>query len=245
MSAMTFHGKVETLEIIQEKQPNLARLKHSGLDIVRSMQIQSWSGYYAMLNGPVYPVLVKEFWKYARISDDGNTVMSEVYRLPIAISISSIEKAINRVSSGVTIDDFQTDLSIVERCRILFDDSITFEPNNPEKLRPSARTWFRFSLTNLRPRATARSTMCQDDRIFVFLLTHHFKINVPKTIFNHLKHSIEVSRTQIQSYIPYGRMISEIMIREGFWGLLSSVGPAHSVIEERCARVDSVEDFDD
>ena len=242
---MTFRGKVDTLEVIREKQPNLARLKNSGLDIVRSMQIQSWSGYYAMLNGLVFPALVKEFWKYARISDDGNSVMSEVYRLPIVISISSIEKVINCVCSGVTIDDFQTDPSMVERCRILFDDSTPFEPNNPEKLLPSARTWFRFSLTNLRPRATARSTLSQDDRIFVFLLTHHFNINLPKTIFNHLKHSIEVSRNQIQSYIPYGRIISEIMFKEGFWGLLSRVGPAHSVIEERCARVDSVEEFDD
>ena len=187
MSAMIFHGKVETLEVIQEKQPNIARLKHSGLDIIRSMQIQSWSGYYSMLNGPVFLVLVKEFWKYAKISNDGNTILSEVYRLPITISISSIEKVIKCVSSGVTIDDFQTDLNMVERCRILFDDSTPFEPNNPEKLLPSARTWFRFSLTNLRPRATARSTLSQDDRIFVFLLTHHFKINLPKTIFNHLK----------------------------------------------------------
>ena len=126
MSAITFRGNVETLEVIPKKRPNLARLKHNGLDLVRSMQIQSCSSYYSMLNGPVYPVLVKEFWKYARISDDGNTIWSEVYRLPIAITISSIVKVTKCVSSGVTIDDYQTELGILERCQILFDDSTPF-----------------------------------------------------------------------------------------------------------------------
>ena len=41
MAAITFQGNVETLEVISEKRPNLARLKESGLDLVRSMHIQS------------------------------------------------------------------------------------------------------------------------------------------------------------------------------------------------------------
>lgn len=169
---------------------------------MRSMYLQDWSGYYALLNGPIFTTLVKELWKFARISDDGNTIWSEIYRLPISITISFIKEVTKCASSGATIDHYQSRLSTVESFRILHDSSIPYEPNNPENLLPYAQAWFRFSLTNLCPRETARSTLSHDDKIFIFLLSYHFRINLHKTIFNHLKHSIEVSRTQIHHFIP-------------------------------------------
>ncbi|CAI8593751.1 unnamed protein product [Vicia faba] len=238
MSAITFYGNEETLEIIQEKRPNLPRLKHHGLDLKRSMQLQSWIGYFTLLRDPIFIVLVKEFWKYAKISDDGNTILSEIFRLPIDVTISSIVRVTGCVSSGVTIDEYQSYLSIVERFRVLHDSSVSYEPTNPGTLLPSAKTWFRFSLSNLHPQATARRTLSHDDIIFVFLLIHHFKINLPKTILIRLKHAIEISRTQTQSYIPYGRILSEIMIQDKIWELIKNNGPDNALVEERCARDD-------
>ena len=115
------------------------------------MQFQSSYDYYSLLHGPIYTVLVKEFWKYARISKDGNIIWSEIFRLPIAITLSSIVKATGCVASSVTTDDFQTDLGLVEKFRVLHDVSATYEPTNLENLFPTPKTWFRFSLTNLRP----------------------------------------------------------------------------------------------
>ena len=46
--------------------------------------------------------------------------------------------------------------------------------------------------------------------------------------------------------VKHDSVIRKIVeLKEGFWGLLSRVGPAYTVTEERCARVDNVEDFDD
>ena len=168
-----------------------------------------------MLQGPIYPLLVKEFWKYARISEDGNIIWSQIYGLPISVTISSIEKVTECVSEGVTVEDFQTNLGLLEKFKILFDSSAPYEPNNPEYLLPHNKILFQFSLSNLRPRANARGTMSQEDRVIVFLLSYHFKINLPKTIFNHLKYSIAASRKQSQAYIPYGRILSEIIFQEG------------------------------
>ena len=81
--------------------------------------------------------------------------------------------------------------------------------------------------------------------VFVFLLAHHYKINLPKTIFNHLKESIKVSRAQPESYIPYGRILYELMVREGIWETLRINGPEGALAEDKCARVDDVEDFED
>ena len=242
---MNFSENQESLEVIQEKRPILARLKYDGLDIVRSMQVQSWFGYYSLLHGPIYPVLVKEFWKNAKISDNGNIIWSKIYDLPIAITISSIVEVTGCIASGLTIDDFQTDLSLIEKFRALQDSSTSLEPTCPETLLPTPKTWFRFSLTNLRPRATARSTLSHDDRIFIYLLTNHFKINLPKTIFDHLKYSLEITRTRHIFYIPYGRILSEIFIKEGIVEAVKKIGLEHSLIEERCERVNSVEEFDD
>lgn len=77
-------------------------------------------------------MLVKEFWKFSRISDDGNTILSEIFKLPIIVTILSIVKATGCVSFGVTIDDFQSDLRFVKSFKTLFDDSVPYEPNNPE-----------------------------------------------------------------------------------------------------------------
>lgn len=154
-------------------------------------------------------------------------------------------KVIGCVAFGVTIDDFQSELSMVDKFKILHDSSTTYELTNPKTLILSSWTWFKFSLINLRPRATSRSTLSHDDRIYIYLLTYHFRINFPKTIFSHLKYSIEISKTHLQSYIPYGRIMSEIIFREGIWEMEKRIGPEHSLVETICARMDTIEDLDD
>lgn len=129
--------------------------------------------------------------------------------------------------------------------RILCYNSIQYEPNNPENQLPYARTWFRFSLTNLRHRASEINTLSHDDIIFIYLLSYHFRINLPKTIFNHLKYSIEISRTHVHSYIPYGRILSKIMFRRRIREIVKSIEPEHVMFKTICDRVDEVKDFDD
>ncbi|MCH80268.1 hypothetical protein A2U01_0001034 [Trifolium medium] len=45
-----------------EQPVDFEGLKANGFDVKKFFEDQGWMGYFEMLNGPVYPILVKDFW---------------------------------------------------------------------------------------------------------------------------------------------------------------------------------------
>lgn len=67
MGSKSFCGDDDLLEVINEKHTNMLSTNHN---FYLSIHVQGWSGYVAILNGPIYLNLMKSFWKYASISSD-------------------------------------------------------------------------------------------------------------------------------------------------------------------------------
>ncbi|PNX69079.1 hypothetical protein L195_g064271, partial [Trifolium pratense] len=42
-------------------------LKENGYDVKPYFSAQGWNKYFDMLNGPIYPDLLKKFWMKARV----------------------------------------------------------------------------------------------------------------------------------------------------------------------------------
>ena len=150
MSVKTFCGNEEILEVIVEIRPDFMNLKGTDRDIILGQHIQDWPNYFALLRGPIYPNLIKALWEYALESEDGNSIHSFVFEIPFTITPSSIARAIGCTLAGVTMDEFRLNYTFIESFRDIFNMSfLIFEPNNPNRLSPTAKAWFNLLLKNL------------------------------------------------------------------------------------------------
>jgi hypothetical protein len=60
-------------------------------------------------------------------------------------------------------------------------------------------------------------------RVFLHFFIRKDKVNVPKYIFKHMIKELRESQQSKRCWVPYGRLISEILHQEGILKALSSV----------------------
>ncbi|MCI34743.1 hypothetical protein A2U01_0055964, partial [Trifolium medium] len=59
---ITIEVSYEKLDLVLEQPVDFESLRANGFDLKKLFEDQGWMNYFDMLNGPVYPVLVKDFW---------------------------------------------------------------------------------------------------------------------------------------------------------------------------------------
>ena len=57
------------LIFLSEKMIDFDSLKANGFDVKQYFSTQGWDKYFNMLNGPIYPDLLKKFWMKAKVFD--------------------------------------------------------------------------------------------------------------------------------------------------------------------------------
>src|ERR1044072_7869044 len=85
------------------------------------------------------------------------------------------------------------------------------------------KIWYRILLTciNPKPLNLHPDHLNADHKYFLYHLKNKDKLCLPAILFSHLKKSIQNSRTSVDEdkekihYIPFGRLISEILVRNG------------------------------
>ena len=104
-----------------------------------------------------------------------------------------------------------------------------FEPSKPSSeykslsLVPKLTIWYRILLTciNPKPLNIHHDHINADQKYFLYHLQNKDKLCLPSILFLHLKESIQDSRTSVDEdkekiqYIPSGRLISEILVKNG------------------------------
>ena len=201
MSSKTFHSNEELLEVLCERHPNIPSLSTDELNLSQNFVIQGWSKYLEMLHGPIYPLLVKEFWKNASAKFDGSSVSSIVFGNPITITPATIAAVIGCTQTGVTVEGHRFNSPLIENANTIFDLFVWYQPTNLNNFQPIAKVWFELVLSNFRPRGINLDTLTHDDRLLIHLLVNRERVNLPQTIFNHLRYSIVVSREEYHSFI--------------------------------------------
>ena len=236
MSLVTFRGDENLLEVISEEQIELLNLSEREIasSITSIMHYQEWTKYFTMLDKPVYLNLVKDFWKHAHVDCAGCSISSRVFGIPITTTPFTIAIAIGCENIGVTVEYVKSWYIISEQLISLHNTSTSYEPINPENLLPIPKAWFKLLLTNFRPREENKDILFYDDWVFIFLLMDQMRINLPRTIFNFLQKSIIVSRNQTKSYIPFGRVLSEIFFKEGIVEFVRRNGPENGLLKKNC-----------
>ena len=118
----------------------------------------------------------------------------------------------------------------------IFDASSEFVSTNPEYLKLFSKDWFRFILTNICPRGVNKNVLTNYEKILIFCLLKLISINLPQIIFNHLKESITSSINLNKSFIPYGRILSEMFVQGEIIRIIRKVhvGPSDALKEDVC-----------
>ena len=173
-----------------------------------------------MLDKPIYTNLVKEFWKHAYLDYETKSTSSYVFEVPITITPFLITLATGCENVGVTIDIVKSRFTMSEKFAPLHDLSLGYDPISPENLLPTPKAWFKLIVSNFLPRGENQDILRYDDQAFIYLLMNDIRVNLPQSIFNCLWKSISESRNQVKSYIPYGRVLSEIFFKEGIVDIL-------------------------
>jgi len=76
---------------------------------------------------------------------------------------------------------------------------------------------------NLLPKGGGSDQPSLEHRVFLHYFIKKEKANVPKYIFKHMIKALKESQTIERSWIPYGRLISEILHQGGFLKALSEI----------------------
>lgn len=84
----SFHA--DTLQVLKEYRVDFDNIAQNSADLDLRTEVisQGWENYFARLHGPVYELLVKEFWRFAEC--DNHYVVSHVLGRKVVITEKSI-----------------------------------------------------------------------------------------------------------------------------------------------------------
>lgn len=193
--------------IIAEKTFHLQNFRK----IRHIIEEQGWEEYLSSLEGPIYPQLVKEFWKNASIKrkKSHSFIKSKVIGVPVTITPKCIAKVIKCSEEGIDIEKYLYCNDLRPKVlRKLYDFS--GGRTETKDLKPIVQQLFQIQVCNFMPKEGKHPTLTID-RVFLFFLLRKYKINLPLTIFNHMKSCIELSKQGNIDFIPYGRVITMLI----------------------------------
>jgi hypothetical protein len=241
------------LRIQTENPVDFESLKYHGCDIKGYYEAQGLMPYFNMLNGPTYEALVRHFWVRALIYDKAASETEEKQKIlldptlagksreemglepytgmeirssVLGMSVFIVEWQIASVLrldasgkySGVDIPDARNS-PWNEKVNITMYNSKL--PGKYADLSIEKKLLLKIQNENLNGGGSDQPSLGQK----VFL--HHFikkeKVNVPKYLFKYMIDKLRKSQTEKRCWVPYGRLISEILHQGGILDLLSSV----------------------
>ncbi|KAI5396791.1 hypothetical protein KIW84_062858 [Lathyrus oleraceus] len=210
----------EGLDVLCESLVDFDNLRRNGVDLTGELRQQGWENYFQRLYGPIYPLLVKEFWRHADADD--NFIVSFVLGVKIVITEGSIASLLNMERSGG-----KRIYNIPPRSKRITDviNPTIFKPNvegNPSKnkeLHQNLRVWLKIILGTIhhRPASNSSDYINADQKCILYCIQKGVKINLPALLFRYLRDSVRETRNNMKprSYIPLGRLLSDVFIEHG------------------------------
>src|ERR1044072_5544409 len=217
-----------------EHRADLVNLFQNDVSLYEDIHSQEWEIFFSRLRGPTYPALVKEFWKMAEC--DRHHIVSHECGKRVIITKKSIGELLGLDHrEGIRIYGRDEKDEFIDKVinKEIFRD---FEPTKPASeyksisLVPKLRIWFQILLTciNPKPLNPHPEHLNADQKYFLYHLKNKDKLCLPAILFLHLKYSIQDSRTTVDNdkekilYIPSGRIISKILMKNGVIELLKN-----------------------
>ena len=233
------------LTVQVENPVDFISLAYHGCELRDLFHSQDLDDYFNMLNGPTYENLVKHFQVRAGIYDshaarleehekvlidptlEGKTreqlglkpfiyteIRSSIMGIPVSISKDTIAKACRRIAEG----SFEENLDNKTSPWIEVVNMTMFNSTKKGKyydMKKEHKMLQKIMTECLLPKGGGVDQPSLEHRVFLHFIITLEKANVPKYIFNHMLWSLKESQDKSRSYIPYGRLLSEIFQQGG------------------------------
>lgn len=195
-------------------------MKRNGIDLTEELKKKGWENYFQILYGPIYTYLVKEFWRFA-YSDD-HCIVSYVLGVKMVIIEKSIAKLLNmEKTGGRRIYNINPRAKYISQEIIptIFKQNAEENSSKKKELHQNLRVWLKIILGTIHHRPTSNSSdyINTDKKCILYCLHKGLKLNLPALLFKYLRDSIRDTRNNMKprTYIPLGRLISNVLIESG------------------------------
>ncbi|CAJ2647315.1 unnamed protein product [Trifolium pratense] len=231
------------LTLLPEKMVDFACLKDNGFDVKPYFTAQGWDKYFDMLNGPIYPDLLKQFWMKARVFSQLEAKQEELAAIERNPSLKGktrkemglLEFTGTQIRSNICginltfspihfnallgLDNFGLVLDDFEK-DTRFRDELLNKLYLDKKLKGKAkgmteecRVLFKIILSTICPRVGGTDTISWSHRHLIYFLLTERKVNLGKYFFERICEAIFLSKSQRKTTIIYPRLLSDLLFQ--------------------------------
>ncbi|XP_057444111.1 uncharacterized protein LOC130736287 [Lotus japonicus] len=185
-----------------------------------------------VLCGPIYHKLVVEFWKNAVCND--YYVVSHVLDRKIVILEESIAKLLGmEFQQGKRIKNVDANVPGMRKLvNFAIYDNWTMDRTKYaiKDLKPKMKIWQKIFISCIHPRTGGTDYLNATQKVIMYYISRGEPVCLPFLLFNYLKECVQKSRTtggenkRSISYIPYGRLLSDIFTQNRLVKALFDLG---------------------
>ncbi|PNY08865.1 hypothetical protein L195_g005402 [Trifolium pratense] len=235
---MKFHDSLLTL--LMEKMVDFEVLKVNNFDVESYFLKQGWKRYFDMLNGPVYPDLLKHFWMKARVftkseaeleekmvvannpsllgKTRGETRLMEFTETQIRLNICGLNLILTKrhFIKLLDLEDSGKNLDMFEkddRYREALLHKMFHDLSAKGKVKgitEECRVFFKIIISSITPRTGGTDTISWTHRHLIYFLLTNKKFNLGDYLFERICEAIHLSKTQKRTFIVHPRLLSEL-----------------------------------
>jgi len=141
-------------------------------------------------------------------------IRSSIMGVPFFINQETIAYVIGRTSEGNFKDRLDNNKKSPWNEVVNETMFITKKKGSYINLTMENKMMLKIQNENLLPKGGGSDQPSLEHRVFLHFFLKKEKANVPKYIFKHMVKALIESQTNNRSWVPYGRLISEISIKE-------------------------------
>ncbi|PNX85097.1 hypothetical protein L195_g041163 [Trifolium pratense] len=226
-----------------EKMIDFESLKANGFDVKPYFSAQGWDRYFEMLNGPIYPDLLKKFWMKARVFTKVEAKQEELAAIERDPSLKGktrkemglLEFTGTQIRSnvcGINLTfskiHFNALLGLPNSGLVLdnFEKDTTFRKDllhrmcvdmqlkgKVKGLTDECRVLFKIILSSISSRVGGTDTISWTHRHLIYFLLTEKKVNLGDYFFERICEAIFLSKSQRKTTIVYPRLLSDLLFQ--------------------------------
>ncbi|CAJ2645748.1 unnamed protein product [Trifolium pratense] len=231
------------LTLLPEKMVDFDSLKENGYDVKPYFSAQGWNKYFDMLNGPIYPDLLKKFWMKARVFSKYEAKQEELAAIERNPSLkgktrkemglleftgTQIRSNICGINLTFSPIHFNALLGLDNSGLVLddFEKDTRFREEllhrmcidmklkgKVKGLTDECRVLFKIILSSISPRVGGTDTISWPHRHLIYFLLTERKVNLGKYFFERICEAIFQSKSQRKTTIVYPRLLSDLLFQ--------------------------------
>ncbi|PNX98634.1 hypothetical protein L195_g021885 [Trifolium pratense] len=229
------------LIFLSEKMVDFDSLQANGFDVKQYFSTQGWDKYFDMLNGPIYPDLLKKFWMKAKVFDKFEAEKEEraaIERDPslkgktrkdmglleftgkqIRSNICGMNMAFSPIhfNALLGLPNSGIELDAFEKDTRYRDDLLHLIctdlklKGKVKGLTDECRVLFKIILAAISPRVGGTDTISWTHRHLLYFLLTGKKVNLGDYFFERICEAIFSSKSQRKTTIVYPRLLSDLL----------------------------------